>query len=107
MRPFFFSMSRLRARIRLPVAWSSNSASDFARRFAVVFTHTICLNSVRRSIPIRNLEQRRTDLGGQPEIDHPNFTQTDAARLPPPYGQASARRRAPRFAINSNEMMFG
>ena len=43
-------MSRLRARARLFAAWSSNSASDFARRFAVVLTGPICLNPRRVSI---------------------------------------------------------
>jgi hypothetical protein len=34
-------------------------------------------------------EQRRTDLGGHPEIDHPNLTRIGAAHLRPPSGQAS------------------
>src|SRR5437870_13024179 len=33
-------------------------------------------------------EECRTDLGGHPEIDHPNFTRIDAALLPPS-GRAS------------------
>jgi hypothetical protein len=66
-------MSRLRARIRLLAAWSSNSLSDFARRFAVVFTYPICLNSSRRSIRnLQGLESLSLSLKSEREA----FTQT-------------------------------
>jgi hypothetical protein len=73
-RPSFFSISRLRARSRLFVACSSNSASDFGRRFALVFTYPICLNSSRLSICKFALILKRAVLNSEPrQYGHENL----------------------------------
>jgi hypothetical protein len=78
----FVVSSRLKARIRLSAAWSSNSASDLARRFAVVFTRSICLSSPRLSIFKLKLVVDGI-LGVVPELERRlgNFEPGDVVRL--------------------------